>query len=354
VATRPPAQVSNPETALAATGSGPGTPVDGAATLPADSLVREAEAGESAADGPAADHAPASEETAKEQAAQRREEVRRARPVAPDPAAAARTSYESAAAMAESERNRARQLGAPQLAPTDYERGESLRGDALGAAQAGRYSEAQGDMERALSAFADAAVAATSAATTWREKLDSARAALEPLRAEADESSAEYAEAKRLQEQAAAAQREGRYQDALQGLSRAAEAYSLAAAQEEPAAEADPAPEPSAEEIAESVLGELRHALETEDLAAVQRVWVGLTRSQLRGFETFFGSMHDLNASFDIESLERSGDRILLRVNTNYDYVNEDTRRRVKQPFTQSFEMAQQDGRWVIVASRGS
>jgi hypothetical protein len=351
---RPPAQVSNPETALAATGPGPGARVEEAATLPPDSLVREAEEGESATDGPAMDQAAPPEEAAKEDPAQRGDEVARARRSTPDPTALARANYESAAGMAESERARARQLGAPRLAPTEYQRGESLRGDALQAAGAGRYSEAQGEMERALSAFADASLAAASAATAWREKLDSARAALEPLRAEADESAAEYAEATRLQEQASAAQREGRYQDALQGLAQAAEAYGLAAAKdEEPAVEADPTPEPSAEDIAQSVLGELRQALESEDLEAVKRVWVGLTQSQARYFETFFESMHGLSASFDIESLERSGDRILVRVGTNYDYVNEDTRRRVKQPFTQRFEMAQRDGRWVIVASRG-
>lgn len=352
--TRPAAQAANPETALPANGAGAGAPGQGPAAPIADSLVRQTGDAESTGDGPTADASTASEAVAEEQPPQRRQVVERSRPPASDPTALARTNYESAAALTESERSRAREAGALQLAAADYARGESLRGDALRAANAGRYAEAQGDMERARSAFADAAVAAASAVTVWREKLDSARGALDPLKAEADESSAEYQRAEGLQEQAADAQSQGRYEEALQHLARAAEAYGAAAEVEEPAAtvEEPPVPEPSPQEIAQSVLGELRQALESEDLAAVQRVWVGLTRDQVRGFETFFGSMHDLRATFDIESLERSGDRIRTTVRTTYDYVNENTRRRVKQPFTQQFEMMQREGRWVIVASR--
>lgn len=351
LATRPAEQAANPETALAGNGEGAGAGM-GPAGIPVDSLVRQAEDAESTADESATDSPPASEEVREEEPAQRREVVERARPSAPDPTALARTRYESAAEVTESERTRARELGAPQLAPTDYGSGESLREDAIRAADAGRYAEAQRDMERARSALAEAATAAVIA---WREKLDSARSALEPLKAEADESAAEYEQAEQLRQQATGAQGQGRYREALEHLTRAAEAYALAVAEvEEPAAEADPVPERPAGEIAGSVLDELRRAVESEDLAAVQRVWVSLTRSEVRGFGKFFELARDLRASYDIESLERSSDRIIIRVGTNYDYVNENTRRRVRQSITQYFEMAPREDRWVIVASRGA
>jgi len=284
-------------------------------------------------------------------APQREAEAAPARPAEPDPVVRSESAYRSARSNAVSERRRAGEMGAPELARDEYSEGESLLGQAERAAARDRFREAESLAVRAQSAFASATGAARA---LWRTRLDSARGVVTPLRAEADPTAAEYERAETLLRTASTAEEEGRYADALRSLSEAAESYRSAVAPvvEEPVeTQPAPVPEPSTGEIVETTLEELRRAIEAEDLEALQRVWVGLRSDQLQTFERFFDATRDLEVSFEVASMDRSGDIIDVSVRTTYDFVSEATGRQ-HQPFTQQLQLARRDGRWVIVSSR--
>jgi hypothetical protein len=268
---------------------------------------------------------------------------------------AARASYQSARRSADSARRRAVEAGAPQLAVAVFERSESLRGQATTAATAGRYDEAAQNLAGAITGYGSARTSAIS----WRVRLDSAWSALVPLQAQADPSSPEFARAEGLRGEAQTAERDGSPGVALAHLAGAAEAYRsavpAAAAEPEPV-RSEPAPirvELTQAQIVDATLDQLRRAIEAEDLAALQRAWIGLSSDQLRAFEGSFKGMRDLEVTFDVVSVESAGNLLDVTVQTTYDYVNEDSGRRENQRFSQRLELGQRDGRWVVVGNRG-
>jgi hypothetical protein len=117
-------------------------------------------------------------------------------------------------------------------------------------------------------------------------------------------------------------------------------------------AEPDSTPPRSAEDVVAETLDRLRQAIESEDMAALHRVWVGLSGDELETFQNSFDLMSDLEVGFEVLSLEEFGDRILVRIETTYEFRNEDSRRRESSNFRQVLELAERDGRWVVVGSR--
>jgi hypothetical protein len=113
------------------------------------------------------------------------------------------------------------------------------------------------------------------------------------------------------------------------------------------------APELSPAEIVEATLSELRAAIEAEDITALRRVWPGLSAQQLSTFESSFDLMRDLKVGFEVQSTDASSGRIHVSVQTTYEFRNEGSRRRETRTFSQVLELAERNGRWVIVGSRG-
>ncbi len=274
-------------------------------------------------------------------------------PVEPGRPEPARASYEAARDAAGEARRSAVQAGAAALRLEPFQRGESLRDAAQDAAEAGRHSEAERHMGLARVAYDDAR---RSAVATWRTKLDSAWEALSSLRSGADQAAPGYTQAEDSWQRAERAEQAGNYSEALTHLSNAAEAYRSAApavaVRPAPPETAAVAPEPSAREVVEATLVELRRAIETEDIDALRRVWLGLSADQIRNFETSFRLMRDLKVSFDVRSLDVSADQITVTVQTTYDFLDERSRRRQSQTFPQTLELAQRNGRWTVVGSR--
>ncbi len=270
---------------------------------------------------------------------------------------AARASYRTALRSAEQARAQALAAGAADLVPAAFRRAESLLRDAEAAAKAGRYEEASQALAGATGVFGSV----RTSARTWQSRLDSARASVMALRREADPTASEYEQAASMLELAREAEESGEPGVALAHLTSAAEAYRAAAAETEAATPAQPETrksvtpaERSPAEIVDGTLDELRRAIEAEDLAALERVWIGLSSEQIRNFQASFQSMRDLEVSFEVVSVTTDdGDRIDVAVKTTYDYLNESTGRRETQNFSQSFELGQRSGRWVIVGSRG-
>lgn len=309
-------------------------------------------------------------------------------PPAPAEGERATAAYDSARRATEESRRSALDAGAVLLTQSLFQQAESIRSAALAAARKGRYAEAEKQMRRAELAY-DRAGAGASA----RAKLDSARRAVASLREQVDPGSQEYAEGATWQERAAGAERAGRYEEAVAHLGRAADAYRRARAPQPsaeaarpsgatpevprpPAAAAEVAPPPppppprAAEEparptepdvagrdtpptqVVEKTLAELRRAIETEDLDALRRTWTSLTPNDTGNFARWFELMKDIEVRYQVRSLERAGDRIIVSVGTRYEFFNESSNKTEKQTFSQVLELAQRDGRWVVVASR--
>jgi serine/threonine-protein kinase len=280
---------------------------------------------------------------------------------------AARRAYESAREDALQVRDRALESSAPQLAGAPYRRAETMLQSAEAAAAAARYEQAAQDMRGARSAFESAALTAV----FWRARLDSAWSVLTSRAAQADRQAPSYDRAEQLRVEAERAQRAATPELALAHIAAAIELYreatrGVVAAQaapppgeelprraEPPAAPAPaPASEPTPQEIVDRTLAKLRVAIESEDLAALRGVWVGLTSEEIRRFESSFDVMRDLAVDFRILSLDDAAERIVVEIETTYDFLNTSTRRRERQSFRQHLEIGRRDGDWVVLRSR--
>jgi hypothetical protein len=278
---------------------------------------------------------------------------------APAPLDPARSAYEAALQAADVARSAAAAEGATANQPA-FARADQLRNAALADGSAGRWAQARQQADAAKIAYDDARAGAV-----WQVRIDSARIAVEALRAGTQLSATDAAEVQAMLRQAADAEGVGRYEDALRQLRGAAERYrnASAAAAAEPIGPAPPArpaetpPEPSAlrpGEVAAAVLEELRRAIEGKDLDQLRAVWVSLTPAEARSFEASFAIMRDLRVGFETVSVESAGERITVSTRTTYSFFNESTRRADSQIFTQTLQLALVGGRWSVVASGGS
>jgi hypothetical protein len=122
---------------------------------------------------------------------------------------------------------------------------------------------------------------------------------------------------------------------------------------EQAAAKTDePQPELNAREVAERTLGELRRALEAEDIDALQRAWVTLSPSDARNFRRWFDLMRDIEVVYAIRSVDDEDGKVSVNVSTTYRSFNESSDKPETQSFSQILELEQRDGRWVVVANR--
>jgi len=263
-----------------------------------------------------------------------------------------RGPYESAHEAADRARDVAVDAGAMQMAAPLFRQADALRQQSIDAAAKGRYDVAARQMRQAGGLYADARSQAIAA---WQARLDSAWTELRTLREAADSKATSFARAEQLWGQVESAQRASDYAGALSYANLAAEAYRAAVrpvVSEAVAEEPKPPPRRSAEDIVDETLARLRQAIESEDMAALQRVWVGLSSDELDKFENSFGLMSDLRVTFDVVSLEDLGDRVAATIETTYEYLNEASHRRETSRFRQILELAERNGRWTIVGSR--
>jgi hypothetical protein len=92
-------------------------------------------------------------------------------------------------------------------------------------------------------------------------------------------------------------------------------------------------------------------AIGTRNVAEVRRAYPGMTTAQQSAWESFFGSVRSMTATFDVSNLEVNGTTAIARLTGEYEFVNRSGRTE-RQPanFTANF---QRDGEvWRLMGIR--
>ncbi|MDX1648007.1 MAG: hypothetical protein R3304_12745, partial [Longimicrobiales bacterium] len=265
----------------------------------------------------------------------------------PDPLAGARARYGEARTALEDLRS-------------------TLPDDRLHAAVAGRVEEVDDLMDQAQAAARDDDYAeAMSLVEDARETLRAVVAAepvledYERLRNDLVEQRSGVgdpsvrSEVDRLERLAQERLAEGRYREAVEALEGAITVLEEAP-EAPPSALGDPdePPPPPPEAIVEDVLEKLAAAMAAEDLDRVRSVWTSISPEAAGGLRDLFDQFRDLSVEYELASLRREGDRIVVQVRTLYHFVAERDGQPFDQEATQVFEIAERNGEWVIVGSR--
>ena len=101
----------------------------------------------------------------------------------------------------------------------------------------------------------------------------------------------------------------------------------------------------------EAIIGEYARAIASRDVAAVRRVYPGLTAQQQRAWEQFFQSTEQIQANLSIASVELSGASADVSVSGSFDYVLRGSDRRERRPvfFRSTFKREGDAWRMVMV-----
>jgi hypothetical protein len=102
----------------------------------------------------------------------------------------------------------------------------------------------------------------------------------------------------------------------------------------------------------EAVVDEYARAIASRDVAAIRRVYPGLTPAQQRAWEQFFQSTEQIQADLSIASMEQSGSSAEVSVAGSFDYVLRGSDRREHRTvfFRSSFK--REGGTWRMVTVR--
>jgi hypothetical protein len=102
----------------------------------------------------------------------------------------------------------------------------------------------------------------------------------------------------------------------------------------------------------EAVIDEYARAIASRDVAAVRRVYRGLTPAQQRAWEQFFQSTDQIQADLSIASLEQSGLNADVSVAGTFDYVLRGTDRREHRTVFFRSAFKRENGTWRMVTVR--
>jgi serine/threonine-protein kinase len=108
---------------------------------------------------------------------------------------------------------------------------------------------------------------------------------------------------------------------------------------------------PDARPAIDAIIGEYARAIASRDVAAVRRVYPGLTAQQQRAWEQFFQSTEQIQANLSVASVEQSGASADVAVSGSFDYVLRGSDRRERRPvfFRSTFKREGDVWRMVIV-----
>jgi hypothetical protein len=102
----------------------------------------------------------------------------------------------------------------------------------------------------------------------------------------------------------------------------------------------------------ESVVAEYARAIGSRDVAAIRRVYPGLTTAQQQAWEQFFESVETVKASFSIAQLDLSDGTAEASVVGTYDYVNTRSGRAEHRPVSFRATLRREGAAWRISAVR--
>jgi serine/threonine protein kinase len=105
---------------------------------------------------------------------------------------------------------------------------------------------------------------------------------------------------------------------------------------------ADPRPE------IDHAVAEYASAVESKSLAALQRVYPGMTGMQQRGWEQFFQLVRDVKARLSIARLDVSGGTADAQITGTYTYLNTSSGRAESQPVSFRASFRHEGGQWRI------
>jgi hypothetical protein len=190
--------------------------------------------------------------------------------------------------------------------PADLSRGDSLERAAEASATGGRVTDAMTQLVSASTAWTDAARTARSRA---------AQAALSS-------------------ESAAAASRR-------------------ASATTAPAESASPAPSLADQRAAiGAVIDSYGRAIEARDVAAIRKLYPGITAAQQRDWQQFFSTVQNVKVSLAIAQLDIAGTTAEARITGAYRYENTSTRRLEEQPVSFRASLQRDAEAWRLMAIR--
>jgi hypothetical protein len=116
----------------------------------------------------------------------------------------------------------------------------------------------------------------------------------------------------------------------------------------------DPTPPPpgppTAGDVA-PVIESYARAIESRDVAAIRRVYPGLTSDQQRGFEQFFESARRINVTFRVTSVEGTASTAEVRVSGRYEYESSSGRSE-RQPVSFAATLRKDGGGWRMAGLR--
>jgi serine/threonine protein kinase len=99
----------------------------------------------------------------------------------------------------------------------------------------------------------------------------------------------------------------------------------------------------------EGIIGEYARAIASRDVAAVRRVYPGLTAAQQRAWEQFFQSTEQIQANLSIASMEQSGSTADVAVGGSFDYVLRGSDRREHRSVFFRSTFRREGGSWRMV-----
>jgi hypothetical protein len=95
-------------------------------------------------------------------------------------------------------------------------------------------------------------------------------------------------------------------------------------------------------------VGRYAAAIEAQNLAALQRVYPGMTPVQQRGWEQFFQLVRNVDAELAVDRLELANGGAESQVTGSYSYLNTSTGRTERQPVSFHATFRRQAGQWQI------
>ncbi len=242
--------------------------------------------------------------------------------------------------------------GARRLELSSLLRGDSLMGAGLRDASEERHGEAFRKLELARFAYGQAE---REASRHFTARLDSARASVDSLRGRADRQASSFPEGEERRGLAEQAEATGDLPTALGHYERAARSYTgaLPVVELPPSTALEPAPEtPDPAELVGSALRSLEAAYESEDLVAIQRIWVNLTADEVDRFEDFFENSREIDYEVDVvpSSIRETEAGIEFDVVARFQFYPERGRDLERPaPFQLRFLLADRSGRRVLI-----
>jgi serine/threonine protein kinase len=98
-----------------------------------------------------------------------------------------------------------------------------------------------------------------------------------------------------------------------------------------------------------AVIAEYARAIGTRDIAEIRRTYPGMTSAQQAAWQSFFGSIRSISASFEISALDITGTTAVARLTGMYDYFSR-TGREARQPVAVEATLLREGDRWTLRA----